>query len=59
MLAHYVGTLIKKRADLEASIFEHPPKDWSEFQQRLGQHKELNALILDLQTALQGIEDTP
>ncbi len=49
--------LKKRRAELEANIFEHPPKSWDEFQERLGQYKELNISINDIDALIKGKED--
>ena len=49
--------LVERRAKLEADAFVHPPKDWPEFQNRLGEHVAVNRLILDMEDAIKGRED--
>lgn len=37
--------LMKDREALEQSVFDHPPKNWDEFQKRLGEHIALTTVI--------------
>ena len=56
MITTFANALVKRRTELEVTVFEFPPKTWDEFQQRLGQYKELNISINDIETLIKGLE---
>lgn len=56
-LESFHAQLLERRAKIEADVFTHPPKDWAEFQHRLGGHIEMNTLINDIKAEIEGRED--
>lgn len=56
MLEKLIRELVAKRSAMESEVFEHPPANWDQFQRRLGQYYELQALIIDLNEMMKGNE---
>jgi hypothetical protein len=56
VLEKLVRELVAKRSVMESEVFEHPPADWVQFQRRLGQYHELQALIVTLNETMKGTE---
>lgn len=56
MLEKLIRELVAKRSVMESEVFEHPPQTWDQFQRRLGQYYELQALIIDLNEMMKGNE---
>lgn len=56
-LESFHAQLVARRAKIESDVFVHPPKDWPEFQHRLGEHIAVNTLINDIAAEIQGRED--
>lgn len=48
--------LIKRRAEMALTTFEHPPADWPGFTQRLGAFIECSQQIEELRAAIRGQE---
>ena len=57
MLATFYRKLIARRAELEESVFLHPPADWIEYQKRLGAWTEIDSCIAELKPIIEGKED--
>lgn len=45
-----------RRAQLNDQVFSHPPKDWPEFRERLGQYNEVVLQIEELSALVRGEE---
>ena len=57
MIASFYRKLLARRAELEESVFLHPPADWLEYQKRLGAWTEIDGLIIELKPIIEGKED--
>lgn len=57
MITQLYVSAAKRRAEMEADVFAHPPKDWSEYQKRLGSWIELNMQVEELERLIKGEED--
>lgn len=57
MITELYTTAVKRRSQMEAEVFTHPPRDWSEFQRRLGAWHEVDLLVTELEQLIKGKED--
>lgn len=57
MITELYTKAVKRRMEAEANVFVHPPRDWAEFQRRLGAWGEVDALVTELEAIIKGKED--
>lgn len=57
MITQLYTSVVKRRTEIETAVFLHPPRDWSEFQRRLGAWHEVDVLVTELEQLIKGKEE--
>lgn len=53
MLTRFLASQVERKAGMERDVFASPPKDWNEYQRRLGKWVEVTESISEIEAILE------